>query len=261
MFKRINIDFATVLGLVGGFSLIVSAMVLGGSPTAFFDSAAVLIVVGGTFAVTAISFSIEEMLSTQKTVWRALVNGAGDPQSAANKIVTLAEKARKEGVLSLQTVTGSFEDNPFLRHAMSLIIDGTAAEEAERILQNEVRSMATRHTRSALVLRRAAEVAPAMGLIGTLVGLVQMLSNLDNPATIGPSMAVALLTTFYGAILANMVFTPLASKLERNSHEETLMNTVYTLGAASISRRENPRRLEMLLNTLLPPAKRISHFG
>jgi len=99
-----------------------------------------------------------------------------------------------------------------------------------------------------------------MGLIGTLIGLVQMLGNLDDPSTIGPAMAVALLTTFYGAVLANMVFSPMASKLERNSTEEAMVNTVYMMGAASIGRQENPRRLEMLLNSILPPSKRVQYF-
>ena len=99
-----------------------------------------------------------------------------------------------------------------------------------------------------------------MGLIGTLIGLVQMLGQLDDPSTIGPSMAVALLTTFYGAVLSNMLFSPLAAKLERNSDEEVLLNTIYLTGVTSIGRKENPRRLEMLVNTLLPPAQRVQFF-
>jgi chemotaxis protein MotA len=99
-----------------------------------------------------------------------------------------------------------------------------------------------------------------MGLIGTLIGLVQMLGSLDDPSSIGPAMAVALLTTFYGAVLANMVFNPLAGKLERNSHIESTVSQIYTIGAASISRQENPRRLEMMLNTILPPDNRVAFF-
>jgi chemotaxis protein MotA len=109
-------------------------------------------------------------------------------------------------------------------------------------------------------MKKAGDIAPAMGLIGTLIGLVQMLGNLDDPSSIGPSMAVALLTTFYGAVLANMVFMPLAAKLERNSGEEELLNSVYMVGAVSIGRQENPRRLEMLINSILPPSKRVSYF-
>jgi chemotaxis protein MotA len=120
--------------------------------------------------------------------------------------------------------------------------------------------MIQRHAKSTSVLRKMAEFAPAMGLIGTLIGLVQMLSSLSDPSTIGPAMAIALLTTFYGALLANFVFLPLAAKLERNSQEEVLVNNVYLMGAASIGRQENPRRLEMLLNSVLPPSKRVRYF-
>jgi chemotaxis protein MotA len=120
--------------------------------------------------------------------------------------------------------------------------------------------MMDRHQKSAGILRRAAEFAPAMGLIGTLVGLVQMLGNLQDPTTIGPSMAVALLTTFYGAILANLVFIPLASKLERNSILEEVVSEIYVMGAASIGQQEHPQRLEMTLNSLMPPSARTEIF-
>jgi len=125
---------------------------------------------------------------------------------------------------------------------------------------HELSGMAERHSRGVGILRRSAEVAPAMGLIGTLIGLVQMLGKLDDPSSIGPAMAVALLTTFYGAVLANMVFSPLAGKLERNSKSELVVNRLYIITAASIGRGENPRRLEMLLNTILPPSQRLHYF-
>ncbi|MCK4938737.1 MAG: MotA/TolQ/ExbB proton channel family protein, partial [Rhodospirillaceae bacterium] len=133
-------------------------------------------------------------------------------------------------------------------------------EEVEGILRKDMFSTVQRHISSASILRKAAEFAPAMGLIGTLIGLVQMLGNLDDPSTIGPSMAVALLTTFYGAVLANMVFSPMAAKLERNSAEEAMVNNIYVMGASSIGRQENPRRLEMMLNSVLPPSKRVQYF-
>jgi len=141
-----------------------------------------------------------------------------------------------------------------------MVVAGTPGEEVESILHKEMMSTLQRHYKSANVLKKAAEFAPAMGLIGTLIGLVQMLGNLSDPASIGPAMAVALLTTFYGAVLANMVFAPLSTKLERNSTEEAMINNIYVMGAASIGRQENPRRLEMMLNSILPPAKRIQYF-
>ena len=137
---------------------------------------------------------------------------------------------------------------------------GLRCSEWEAVAIPAFNEMTLRHEKSAGVFRKAAEVSPAMGLIGTLVGLVQMLGNLEDPSTIGPAMAVALLTTFYGAILANMVFAPLASKLERNSDEEALVQNLYLLGAVSIGRRENPRHLEAMLNSLLPPSARLQQF-
>jgi chemotaxis protein MotA len=127
-------------------------------------------------------------------------------------------------------------------------------------MRKDMNATIGRHQKGANIMKKAGDIAPAMGLIGTLIGLVQMLGNLDDPSSIGPSMAVALLTTFYGAVLANMVFMPLAAKLERNSGEEELLNSVYMVGAVSIGRQENPRRLEMLINSILPPSKRVSYF-
>jgi chemotaxis protein MotA len=232
-------DAATILGLCSGLALIFSAIFLGGSPAAFFNVPALLIVFGGTFAVTTICFSLREIVRLQGVIVKTLFYQATEPQEAALKMLKLAELARKDGVLAIQ---------------------GAPGEEVERILNIELAAMTQRHARGAGVLRKAAEISPAMGLIGTLVGLVQMLGNLEDPATIGPSMAVALLTTFYGAVLATLVFSPLAAKLERNSAEETLLNKLYVIGAGSISRLENPRRLEMLLNTVLPPTQRLRYY-
>lgn len=258
--KSQSIDLATVLGLFAGFSLLVGAMLLGGSPTAFVDGPAMLIVLGGTAAVTLTCYSVKDVARAQSVMLQTIFHRLPEPTVAARRMVELAEVARRDGVLGLQPMLPRINGEPFLYKAVSLVVDGTASEEIERIMRRELNSMTLRHERSAGVFRKAAEVSPAMGLIGTLVGLVQMLGNLEDPSTIGPAMAVAPLTTFYGAILANMVFSPLASKLERNSDEEALVQNFYLLGATSIGRQENPRRLEMVLNTLLPPAKRLQYY-
>jgi len=258
---RPRLDLATLLGVAGGFSVIAAAMMLGGSLGAFVDLPALLIVVAGTFLVTTISYSLDEVLRAQSLMARAVVYHSEAPATAALRILGFADEARRNGAFTLQNHLGNLRHSRFLRNALILIVDGTPAEEIEKVLSRELQSTAQRHTRSAGVLRRAGEVAPAMGLIGTLVGLVQMLGNLEDPSSIGPAMAVALLTTFYGAVLANMVFLPLANKLERNSSAEGMVNQIYALGAASISRQENPRRLEMLLNTILPPQQRVSFFA
>ncbi len=252
--------FATIVGLVSGFALLGMAIILGGTPGAFVDGPSLLIVFGGTFAVTSMSFSVAEILRVPKVALQAIFNTTSDPRTAASQILELAELARENGALALQDVQPRLAHLPFLYHGVSMVVDGSKSEEIERVMSRKVNAMAMRHSKAAGVLRKAAEVSPAMGLIGTLVGLVQMLGQLDDPSTIGPSMAVALLTTFYGAVLSNMVFSPLAAKLERNSDEEMLLNNIYVTGVTSIGRQENPRRLEMLVNTLLSPAERVQHF-
>ena len=255
-----RLDLATLLGTFGAFAVIILAMYLGGSPKVFVDVPALLIVVSGTFLVTAISFTWEEVVQAQRLMLRAVVYHVGEADEAARQVLHLASLARHNGILSLQKSLPRVRHSPFLYRALGFAIDGISAEDMERVMQGELHATAQRHDRSSGVLRRAGEVAPAMGLIGTLVGLVQMLGNLEDPSAIGPAMAVALLTTFYGAVLANMVFLPLAKKLERTSEKEALVNQIYAAGAISICHKENPRRLEMLINTILPPARRINLF-
>lgn len=254
-------DLATVFGLSGGMVLVISAIMLGGSALAFLDIPSMLIVFGGTIAVTMISFSIPELVNTPGMILQAMFSSRDDVQVVAREVIAIAERARRQGEIDIERLMKSLVGKPMLSRGLAMMLDGVPPDELDRMLRQEVNAMVGRHNRSAGVLRRAAEVAPAMGLIGTLVGLVQLLGNLQQPETIGPSMALALLTTLYGAVLANMVLSPLASKLERNSAIEALILNVYALGAASISRQENPRRLEMLINSILPPSKRVRYFS
>jgi chemotaxis protein MotA len=258
--SHLTLDAASVIGLVCGFGLLIVAIVLGGSPGSFINIPSVLIVLGGTFSVVTVCFSLSEIANTFKVVVTAVLPSVREPEDAARQALRIADLARRNGPLALQNIQPSLVAEPFLHKCMSMVIDGTAAQEVEAVMRQDLQATTQRHVRSADVLRKAAEFAPAMGLIGTLVGLVQMLGNLDDPTAIGPSMAVALLTTFYGAVLANMVFSPLAAKLERNSTDESLVNLVYLMGAVSIIRQENPRRLEMLINSVLPPSKRVRYF-
>ena len=255
-----GIDFATFIGLFGAIGLIVAAILLEGRWTAFINVPAILLVVVGTFAVTAVSYSLSEVVQAQPIMLRTLFRSAATPNDAAMRMLQLAERARRRGILQLQSELYGLRPEPFLHRSMTMLVDGIAVEEIERNLTFETHAMMQRHVRSTGILRRAAEVAPAMGLIGTLIGLVQMLGSLNSPERIGPAMAVALLTTFYGALLANVVFLPLASKLERNSATELLINQIYILGSLSIGRQENPRRLELVLNTILPATQRVKYF-
>jgi chemotaxis protein MotA len=255
-----KMDLATLFGLIAALALIAVAIVMNGSPLAFVDVPAILMVVLGTFAVTAISYTGEELREAQPSFRQAMFRTEIDPRVAARRALTLADKARKRGMLSLQGDLYGVRDAPFLQRSLSMLVDGLQVDEIERNMTLEAHALAQGRHRAAAILRRAAEVSPAMGLIGTLVGLVQMLGNLDSPERIGPAMSVALLTTLYGALMANVVFLPLASKLERNATVEQLVSQIYTMGVASMGRQENPRRLEMLLNTVLPAGQQVRYF-
>ena len=255
-----KMDLATLFGLIAALVLIAVAIVMNGSPLAFVDVPAILMVVLGTFAVTAISYTGEELREAQPSFRQAMFRTEIDPRVAARRVLTLADKARKRGMLSLQGDLYGVRDAPFLQRSLSMLVDGLQVDEIERNMTLEAHALAQGRHRAAAILRRAAEVSPAMGLIGTLVGLVQMLGNLDSPERIGPAMSVALLTTLYGALMANVVFLPLATKLERNATVEQLVSQIYTMGVASMGRQENPRRLEMLLNTVLPAGQQIRYF-
>lgn len=258
---RGRLDHATLLGLFSGIGLVIAAMAVGGTPGAFLNLPALLIVIGGTFGVTTVCFSLRDIACTPAVVAKTLFHSVPEADVEARRMLRLADRARKEGILSLEGSLGDMANEPFVQKAVALAVDGTPVEEIQHVLQRAIDEMIQRHMKSAGVLRKAAEVAPAMGLIGTLIGLVQMLGNLEDPAAIGPGMAIALLTTFYGAVLSTMVFSPLATKLERNSAEESLIANLYMLAAGSICRKENPRRLEMLFNAMLPPARQIQFFG
>lgn len=252
---------STLIGLLSAIALVVAAIMVDTDIRAFLNFQGLLIVILGTFAVTAISFRPHEMLHFPMNIWALIRGDQKDPASEAIKMLKLAVEVRR--VNDMKRVEGmlrGLKDRPFLAKAMQLVVDGAGAEEIEQIMRRESSATAARHMRAVDFLRRAGDVAPAMGLIGTLIGLVKMLGTLDDPSGIGPAMAVALLTTLYGAFLAHLIFIPLAAKTEYLTSEEMLVNNIYAMAATSIGRSENPRRLEMLLNTILPPAKRVKFF-
>jgi chemotaxis protein MotA len=253
-------DLGTWFGFGIGFLLLLSAMALGGSLPAYADIPAFLMVFGGTAAVTAASFTIDEVMNLPAVLATVLIRGVPRSGAAAERLLALAEQARRTGFLALEDLLSRLNDDRFLVKAIAYVIDNATPEQIERALRTELQATLARHRSSADIMRRGGEVAPAMGLIGTLVGLVQMLANLNNPASIGPAMAVAILATLYGAVLANMVLLPLAAKLDRNNHAEALVANLTIMTAVSIASHDSPRRLEVMLNSILPPAERIAYF-
>ena len=258
--SKVSLDLTTVLGLVLTFVLIAGAIMIGKSDANFFNIPSFLIVILGTMTVTSISFSWEELLNAGKIIGNSLFRKKHRASLMAKQLLDIAVLAKKRGILALASVESELKKDPHLYKAAQIVTDGYEVNDIERILSQDLDSLVERHRRSANILRRAAEIAPAMGLIGTLIGLVQMLANLQNPDTIGPAMAVALLTTFYGAILGTAVLSPMAAKLERNSNEEATIRSLIMIAMSSIARQDNPRRLEMLLNSELPPSEQIKYF-
>lgn len=255
-----SIDFATILGLVFTFGLIIAAIAIGDSNANFIEVRSLMIVVLGTITATAVSYTPEELSQSGSIIMHSIYQRKWKPNVLATSLVSLAVIAKKKGVLALSNYDNETRKNPFLDRAFQMVVDGFNPEDIEFLLTQELEAELERHKRSASITRRASEIAPAMGLIGTLIGLVMMLADLENPETIGPAMAVALLTTFYGAILGTIVMAPIAVKLEKRSADEAMMKNLVKIAAISVSKQENPRKLEMQLNSELPPASRIRYF-
>jgi chemotaxis protein MotA len=247
------VDLATLIGLAGAILLIASAVILGVSPAVFINPASLLIVVGGTMFVVLAKFSVSQFLGAFKAAARAFKFKLPETQASIEELVDIANVARKEGVLGLEDREIS---SPFLAQGIQMLVDGQDSKTIKELLNKE-RLMTLDHNRSgAKVFTAMADVAPAMGMIGTLIGLVQMLSNMEDPKSIGPAMAVALLTTLYGAMIATMIATPIADKLSLRMTEEARMQSLYIDALAAIQEGTNPRIIEQMLSSYLPPKER-----
>lgn len=255
-----KLDITTLIGLFGSLALIVFAIWMENKGGNFFNIPAVMIVIFGTVAVTAVSYTADELKSAWNTITGAVVRKETSPATMATQMLDLSVLARKRGILTLTSYDSELSKEPFLKQAIQLVSDGFQPADIEHFLTQEIETGHEKYRKAAGILRRASEIAPGMGLIGTLIGLVQMLSQLESPQTIGPAMAIALLTTFYGATMGTVVLAPLAVKVDRNASEDAVVKTVIMAAAASIARQENPRRLEIILNSILPAGSRIRYF-
>ena len=246
-------DIATPIGIVLGFGLIIGSILLGGSLGAYIDIPSLLIVVGGTIATCLISEKLPNVIGAIKVAKNAFRKPAGDAALSIEAIVKLSNIARREGVLALENEK---VDDIFLAKGVRMAVDGVPQEEIRETLSAELIAMKARHSRGQKLFRFMAATAPSMGMIGTLIGLVQMLQTLDDPAAIGPAMAVALLTTMYGAIVAFVVCGPIAEKLERYTKEESNNMTVVIEGIDSIVKGHNAMVIKDKLQARLAPNER-----
>lgn len=248
-------DRATIVGLLLGFGFVVTAILIGPASKAFWNPAAALIVLGGTLASTLIKFPASVVLGSLSVVRQVFIERRESPEELVRVIVRMSRDARKESLLAMERVPVK---DPFLRRAVALVVDRADPEEVESVLRIEVAGEVERHERGQRLFRGAGQAAPAFGMIGTLIGLVQMLSRMDDPSKIGGSMAVAILTTFYGAALAYLVFLPIADKLAERTRMQILQRELIIQGLLAILAGHHPRLVERRLYSLLGPGQDVS---
>ena len=249
-------DIATLMGVVSGFSLVIMAIKMGGGLIYFWNAPSVMIVMGGTAAVTLINYPLSDVLSVMNVLKNAFLYKIPLPSAIIPDIIDLAKVARREGILSLEKKVKTMNE-PFLMKGVELAVDGVEPDSIKEILENELVSTEDRHKKGAEIFTVMGTFAPAMGMIGTLIGLVQMLVKMDDPQAIGPAMAVALITTFYGSVMANLLFLPIAGKLKVRREEEVKYKQLIIEGIASIQVGDNPRVVEKKMNTYLSPSEQI----
>lgn len=251
-------DIATIIGVVGGLALI--GVAIGPAQLVYFVSVpSFLLVVGGAAAALFVNYPLSDVIAMINVMKKTLLYKVQSPKEVIPQLVEYASTARKDGILALQSVSNQGDD-PFLNKGLQLAIDGAEPQTILKILETEVEYIRERHRIGAEMAQTFGTYLPAFGMIGTLVGLVLMLQNLDDPSSIGPSMAIALITTFYGALLANLVFLPMAGKLKKRSADETLVKELLTEGIVSIASGDNPRIIEQKLHVFLLPKLRESQF-
>ena len=245
-------DIATIIGLVAGLGIIIMAIMLGGDLGAFVNVPSLLIVVGGTICATLIKFPLSDVMkSFSLGAGIAFKNTQDDPQYLVDKAVELAEMVRKNGLLALESVK---IDNDFFQKGVRLCTDGHKIEVIKDTITREVNLAILRQEKGENMFRGIGDMAPAFGMIGTLVGLVQMLSNMDDPKTIGPAMAVAMLTTFYGAVIANLFAIPVADKLSLKTEKDRLNLELIVESVIQLHGSQNPMALKEILSVYLPGA-------
>ncbi|MBS3939197.1 MAG: motility protein A [Peptococcaceae bacterium] len=244
----------TNIGILAGVVAIMAAIIMGGNPTQFIDIPSVLITIIGSFSALLINYSWDDVVTSFHEMRRLFREKSPDPAATIEQFTALATRARREGLLVLEDETPKLD--PFLGKGLQMVIDGMDSSVVTSVLEIEMSQMEARHATAAGMLGTWANLAPGFGMIGTLIGLIQMLGALDDPDAIGPAMAVALITTMYGAIMANFVFTPLSGKVTVKSKQVMLYREMILEGLASLQAGVNPRVIEQRLRSFVAPASK-----
>lgn len=248
-------DLGLLFGFLATWALIVWALLSGGDITYYIDIPSVILVIGGSATIVFLVAPVRNVKRLLAVLRRALYPPHTQIEKLITDLVSYAEVARRNGILSLESVTKDIDD-PFIVRGLQMAIDGTDPELIEQIMTAELDNLAERHDVGKGLLDTLGKYAPALGMIGTLVGLVVMLQNMDDPKAIGPGMAVAILTTLYGALISNAICLPLSDRLARRSAEEVMVKTIIIKGVMAIQSGDNPRVVEQKLRTFLPPGER-----
>ncbi len=249
-------DIASVIGIVCALALLFGSVLIGTAPlSAYFDVPSILMVFGGASATCFTCFPLKTMLSSPKVAMKAIFNKAQDRVELIKQIVSLAETARRDGLLALESRIPEIE-NPLVRSGIQMAVDGSTPEAVEQVLRTDVSAMAARHKVGKSIMDQMGRFAPAYGMIGTLVGLIMMLGNMSDPSQLSAGMAVTLITTLYGAVAANAFFAPCAEKLGLLSKQEIMSCEIAIRGVMAIQSGESPRVIQQKLNTFLPRKQR-----
>ncbi|MBL8853362.1 MAG: motility protein A [Planctomycetaceae bacterium] len=249
-------DIATLIGLVLVTVLLIMSVIMGGGTfSSFYDTASVLVVIGGAIAATLISFPLKDFFGIFKVILKVFLNKAENVNKIIEQIVSLAEVARKDGLLALESKLADI-DHKFIKLGIQMAVDGSPPEVIEDIMRTELDSSAVRHSQGKLLMDTVGRYAPAYGMIGTLMGLIMMLANMSDPSSIGKGMAVALITTLYGAIVSNAMALPFADKLNLLNKKELTAMEIVIRGIMAIQAGENPRVIRQKLNSFLAPKAR-----
>ena len=251
------LDLATLLGILVASGLVIISILMGGSGAWFISYPSIMIVLGGTMGATLINYPLSDVVSVLKVTKNAFRHRSQKAISLIPTMVEFAKKARREGILSFETALKQIDD-PFLNRGMQMAIDGMEAEAIEEVLTTEIMWLEERHRLGAEIFTTMGTFAPAVGMLGTIIGLVQMLMQMKDPSAIGAPMAVALLTTFYGTILANLLFLPIAGKLRVRSKQEILAKQMVVQGILAIQLGDNHRIVEQKLKAFISPNARMT---
>lgn len=249
-------DLASIIGvLLALFMMAVSVVMGGGSFASFWDTASVLMVFGGTLGAVLVCFSLRHVMMLPKVMRKIFFNKPINQRELVDTMVQLSEVARREGLLALESRLADIQ-NPFIRLGVQMAVDGTRPEVIEDVLKTDIEAVAMRHREGKGMVDQIGRFGPAFGMIGTLLGLIIMLGNMSDPSKIGSGMAVALITTLYGAVLSNALFLPFSEKLAAITKNEMIGREIILRGVMAIQSGENPRVIEQKLSTFLPPGMR-----